>query len=30
MPDEAHHVAQDILMGFADNPEVITGGAANA
>jgi hypothetical protein len=22
MPDEAHHLAHDILMGFADNPDL--------
>ncbi len=22
MPDEAHHIAHDILMGFADSPDV--------
>lgn len=22
MPDEAHHIAHDILMGFADNPDI--------
>jgi hypothetical protein len=22
MPDEAHHLAHDILMGFADNPDI--------
>jgi hypothetical protein len=22
MPDEAHHLAHDILIGFADNPDI--------